>query len=92
MLSFIYMTQQNNTATEKKMEPGEKELRQIFEKTMINNIKAVIAFNEQTQKAVETLEQHVKNLDGVIRQYDNLIEHLQKQITVLQTKIFQGGS
>lgn len=74
------------------MEPGEKELRQIFEKTTINNIKAVISYNEQTQELVKDLQNHVKDLDGVIRQYDALIENLKKQITVLQTRVFQGGS
>lgn len=74
------------------MEPGEKELREIFEKTTINNIKAIISYNEQTQEMVRTLEAHVKNLDGVIRQYDSLIENLRKQIAVLQTKVFKGGS
>lgn len=77
---------------EKRMESGEKELREIFERTTISNIKAIISYNEQTQQTVRTLESHVKNLDGVIRQYDTLIDNLRKQIAVLQTKIFQGGS
>lgn len=80
------MNQQQN------MDPGEKELREIFEKTTINNIKAIIAYNEQTQELVKTLENKVKDLDGVIRQYDTLIDSLKKQIAVLQTKVFQGGS
>lgn len=81
------MTQQN-----KKMEPGEKELREIFEKTTINNIKAIVAYNEQTQKLIEGLENKVKDLDGVIRQYDVTIDNFRKQLAVLQTKVFQGGS
>lgn len=81
------MTQQN-----KKMEPGEKELREIFEKTTINNIKTIIAYNEQTQKLVEGLENKVKDLDGTIRQYDVTIDNFRKQLAVLQTKVFQGGS
>lgn len=75
-----------------KMEPGEKELRKIFEDTTINNIRAIIAYNEQTQELVETLEDKVRNLDGVIRQYDTLLDNIKKQLTVLQTKVFQGGS
>lgn len=75
-----------------KMEPGEKELRKIFEDTTINNIKAIIAYNEQTQKLVKILEDKVQNLDGVTRQYDASIDNLRKQITVLQSKVFKGGS
>ena len=75
-----------------KMDAGEKELREIFEKTTINNIRAIIAYNEQTQEMVKKLEIHVKDLDGVIRQYDSLIDNLRKQLAVLQTKVFRGGS
>lgn len=75
-----------------KMDPGEKELRQIFEKTTISNIKAIISYNEQTQQTVKRLEEKVNNLDGVIRQYDTQIEGFKNQLAVLQTKIFQGGS
>lgn len=75
-----------------KMEPGEKELRQIFEKTTSNNIRSIIAYNTHTQDLVENLEKKVGNLDGVVRQYDTTIDNLKKQIVVLQTKIFQGGS
>jgi len=85
-------SQPNDLTRGVKMEPGEKELREIFEKTTINNIKAIIAYNEQTQELVKTLESHVRNLDGVIRQYDALIDNLRKQIAVLQTRVFQGGS
>jgi ABC-type Zn uptake system ZnuABC Zn-binding protein ZnuA len=80
------------TKPQDKMEPGEKELREIFEKTTISNIKTVISYNDQTQKLVKELEDKVGNLDGVVRQYDTLIDSLRKQITVLQTKVFQGGS
>jgi len=75
-----------------KMEPGEKELRKIFENTTITNIKAIMSYNDITLKLVEQLEKHVKDLDGVIRQYDEKIDGLKSQIAVLQNKIFQGGS
>jgi len=75
-----------------KMEAGEKELREVFEKTTINNINAIIAYNDQTQELIKQLEKHVKDLDGIIRQYDATIDNLKKQIAVIQTKVFQGGS
>ena len=83
---------QNSGSDGQKMEPGEKELRQIFEKTTINNIKSIIAYNDQTQKLVRELGNHVKDLDGVIRQYDAQIDSIKKQLAVVQTKVFQGGS
>ena len=83
---------QNMTRNQNKMEPGEKELREVFEKTTINNINAIIAYNEQTQILVDTLEGKVRDLDGVIRQYDTTIDTIRKQLVVLQTKVFQGGS
>ena len=83
---------QDDTSQDIKMEPGEKELRQIFEKTTINNLKSIREYNEFTQKLVRELQEHVEDLDGIIRQYDSSIENIKKQLTVLQTKIFQGGS
>jgi len=80
------------TRQDDKMEPGEKELRQIFEKTAINNLRSIIAYNDLTQELVKQLESKVRNLDGVIRQYDTQIDNIRKQLTVLQTKVFQGGS
>jgi len=74
------------------MDPGEKELREIFEKTTINNINAIISYNDQTQSMVKDLQKKVQDLDGVIRQYDSLIDSIRTQLTILQTKVFQGGS
>lgn len=84
--------QQDDSNSNKKMESGEKELRQIFERTTINNIKAIISYNDQTHELVKELETKVRNLDGVLRQYDATIDSLKKQLAVLQTKVFQGGS
>ncbi len=74
------------------MDPGEKQLREIFEKTTIANIKAIISYNDQTQQLIRKLTGHVKDLDGVIRQFDEKLETLKKQLTALQAKVYQGGS
>lgn len=74
------------------MEPGEKQLREIFEKTTITNIKAIVSYNKLTEDLVKVLEKKVKDLDGVIRLYDEKFDMLQKQLTVLQTRIYSGGS
>ena len=74
------------------MEAGEKELREIFEKTTIRNLQAVISYNDLTQKLVGELEKKVKDLDGIIRQYDAKFENMTKQLVALQTRIYAGGS
>lgn len=74
------------------MEPGEKQLRQIFEKTTINNINAIVTYNQLTEELVKKLQKQVKDLDGIIRQYDSKFDMMTKQLTALQRKIYSGGS
>lgn len=74
------------------MDDGEKQLRQIFEKTTTSNIKSIVAYNQLTEELVKKLEKQVKDLDGVVRQYDTKFENMQKQLSVIQTKIYAGGS
>jgi len=74
------------------MQAGEKELREIFEKTTITNIKAIIAYNDLTQKLVRELEDKIKGLDGIIRQYDAKFENMNKQLVAIQTRVYAGGS
>ncbi len=74
------------------MEAGEKELREIFEKTTIRNLQAIISHNDLTQKLVGELEKKVKDLDGIIRQYDTKFENMTKQLAALQTRVYAGGS
>jgi len=74
------------------MDPGEKQLREIFEKTTVNNIRAIVTYNKLTEELVKKLSKQVKDLDGIIRQYDSKFEMIIKQLTALQTRIYSGGS
>ena len=74
------------------MEAGEKQLREIFEKTTISNIKAIVAYNQLTEELVKKLEKQVKDLDGIIRQYDAKFENMNKQLVAIQTRVYAGGS
>jgi hypothetical protein len=74
------------------MEPGEKQLREIFEKTTITNIRAIISYNQLTEDLVKKLEKKIKDLDHTIRLYDEKFEAFQKQLAVLLTRIYSGGS
>ena len=74
------------------MEAGERELRKLFETVTVNNIKAATAYADLTQKMVQDLEEKVKDLDGVIRQYNNKFEEVGKQLSALQARVYSGGS
>jgi hypothetical protein len=67
-------------------------MMQVFEEVTTRNVKAVVQHANLTRDLVKELETKVKSLDGLVRQYDAKIELLQKQIVVLQTKLFSGGS
>ena len=50
--------------TKKTEDPaGDKELRQIFEETTTQNVKATVAYSTDTRKVVRDLEEKVNNLD-----------------------------
>lgn len=74
------------------MAAGDREILAAFQEATTRNVKAVVAHTNATRDLVKELEQKVKNLDGLVRQYDQKFELLQKQIAVLQTKLFSGGS
>ncbi len=74
------------------MEAGEKELRKAFEEVTTNNVKAAVAHSNETRRLVRELEGRVQSLDDLIRNYDNTIDLLKKQITNLQIKMFSGGT
>jgi predicted RNase H-like nuclease (RuvC/YqgF family) len=74
------------------MEAGEKEMRQVFEDVTTNNVKTVVAYTKDTREILRKLEKKVEKLNELIRQYDKRFEEMKKQIVVLQTKLFAGGS
>jgi len=74
------------------MEAGEKELRKTFEEVTTNNVRAAVAHSNETRKIVRDLEQRVIALDGLVRNYESVIETLRNQIVFLQTKVFSGGT
>lgn len=71
---------------------GDKELRKIFEETTTQNVKAVVAYSTDTRKVVRELEEKVRSLDGLVRQYDQRFAEVTKQLAALQTKVYAGGS
>ena len=74
------------------MESGEKEMRQVFEDVTTNNVKATVAFSNETRKLIRELENKVLLLGGQLRQANDRIDELKKLVTNLQMKIFRGGT
>jgi len=74
------------------MESGEKEMRQVFEDVTTNNVKATVAYSNETRIIVRDLEGKIKLLEGQLRQSNDKIEELRRMITNLQAKAFSGGT
>lgn len=74
------------------MEPGELELRKAFEQVATNNIKTISDYTTETRKLVRELQEIVKELKNLIAQRDNDINELRRQISVLQGKVYVGGT
>lgn len=74
------------------MAAGDREVLKALEEVTTRNVKTVIAHANVTREMVVELEKKVKSLDDLVRRYDEKIDLLQKQVVVLQTKLFSGGS
>ena len=74
------------------MEPGEKEMRLVFEEVTRRNVQAAIDFGNETRKLVRELEEKVKNLEKILLTKDETINEIKKQMSSLQQKIYMGGS
>jgi chaperonin cofactor prefoldin len=74
------------------MKSGELELKKAFEDVTTNNVRAAIEYSNETRKLVRVLEKKVESLDGSIRQYQEQIDFLKKQLTNIQIKVYSGGT
>lgn len=74
------------------MEETDKILRKGFEDVTTNNVRAAVAHSNDSRKLIRELEDKVKSLDGEIRSFNSTIELMQKQIALLQAKLYAGGT
>ena len=74
------------------MKSGEKEMRQIFEDTTTNNVKATVEFTNETRKLFRELQIKVNLLQDRIVTQDTTIALMKKQISNMQAIVFRGGS
>lgn len=74
------------------MEPGEKELRKVFEENTTTNVKATVQHSNETRKMVRTLEARIQTLENMILTQNGVIEQLKKQIAFIQQRLYAGGT
>jgi len=74
------------------MESGDREIGKAFEEVTTRNVRANVDFSNETRKLVRILEEKIISLEGMVRTYDSKIELIQKQISLLQQKLYAGGS
>lgn len=74
------------------MEAGEVELRKAFEEVTTRNVQAAVNYSNETRKIVRLLEEKMLHLEELSRAKDKEISVLRQQISVLQQKLYMGGS
>ena len=71
---------------------GEKELKKAFEEVTTRNVLAILEYSKETRKLVRDLEQKVLNFEHAVQERDKEVSRLKEQISILQQKLYQGGS
>lgn len=74
------------------MDETDKEFRRIFEATTTRNVRAAIAFGNETRALIHALEKKVGTLEERISIQDQHLELLRRQLAPLQAKVFSGGT
>ena len=74
------------------MDETDKEFRRIFEGTINRNVRASIAFGNDTRKLVHDLEAKISQMDQHIRLQDEQLDLLRRQLAPLQARVFNGGT
>ena len=74
------------------MEAGEVELRKAFEEVATRNINTILEYSKETRKLLRELEKKAGKMDETIRNQSGIIDDLKKQLSVVQTLIFSGGT
>ena len=74
------------------MESGELELRKAFEQVTTNNLKMIQDYTTETRKIMRKTEEEVQELKNMIAMRDKQLTEMRTQLSVLQAKIYQGGS
>lgn len=74
------------------MESGELETRKIFEETTTKNVQTGISFTQDTRKLFRELEEKVLLLESIVRQQQETINEFRMSLSVVQMRLFSGGT
>jgi len=74
------------------MESGEKEMRMAFEEVTTRNVKTMIAYSTETRQIVRDMQEKVDLVQAQLRQADEKINNLTRQLSVVQAKLYSGGT
>ena len=74
------------------MEAGELEMRKAFEEVTTRNVQAAINYSNETRKIVRQLEEKMIHFENLAQAKDKEIGVLRQQISVLQQKLYMGGT
>lgn len=74
------------------METGELQMRQAFEEVATKNINTISEYTRETRTLVRTLEERVHELKNMVAQRDKDIGELRQQLSLVQAKLYAGGT
>lgn len=74
------------------MDETDKEFRRIFEQTTTRNVRAAVAFSNDTRKLIHDLEARVERLEQQNRLLVEQLEQFRIMLAGVQAKLFSGGT
>lgn len=70
---------------------GEREAKKAFEEVTTRNVKTILEYTRETRRIVRELEERVVNLEKANLGLEVKILDLQRQIQLLQIKLYNNG-
>lgn len=70
------------------MEPGEFEMRKVFEEITTKNVKIIEDYSRQTRVLLRGMEEEVKNLKNMLLTREIELNQLRQQLSGLQAKLY----
>lgn len=74
------------------MEPGEYEMRKVFEEVTTKNVKTVIDYTTQTRDLIRETQEELKQLKNMLVTRDAEMAQLKQQVSMVQAKLYINGS
>lgn len=70
----------------------DKILRKHFEDVTVRNLESVILYGKDTRQVVRDLETKLLQYDDKFQKQDQTIQQLKKQLVMVQSIVFKGGT